>query len=301
MTRQLRITLQRNQVERSEGGWRPSVVAVTRYGKRLGHFDLLRWISHRHGFGHFIQYFEGEFSLSAARHAKSEVHTLIGQTEVSGAGVYVDSLISPSFRLALTQTLQMPGISGLPNNCLLLEFDSRQPREIGETLEGARTAVDTGFNALILRPTSHRFGYRSSIHLWLTEDNFENAPLMLLLAYIIVGHPDWKRAEIQVFECRDLSSSEHQNHDLAQLLSQERLPISQQNRRTIGYQSAPDLEEQVARRSARADLVISGIPAAALRGEAAEEALRAYQSANDVLFVTGVERISLADKATHGT
>ena len=295
LMRRLRLTLQKNLVERSAGGWRPSVVAVTRYGERLGHFDLLRWISHRHGFGHFIQYFEGDFSLATAQRARSEVRTLIGQTETSGAGIYVDSLISPSFPLALTQTLQMPGISGLPNNCLLLEFDSQRPEEIGETVEGARIAVDTRFNALILRSTRHRFGYRSSIHLWLTEDNFDNAPLMLLLAYIIVGHPEWKRAEIQLFECCDLSSTEHQNHDLSRLLSQERLPISAQNRMTIGYQSGEDLEREVSRRSARADLVIAGIPAATLRSDAAGEALQRYESTNDVLFVSGVERIALAE------
>ena len=112
LTRRLRITLQQNFVERSAGGWRPSVVAITRHGERLGHFDLLRWISHRHGFGHFIQYVEGDYSRTTARQARTEVRTLIGQTEASGAGVYVDSLVSPSFPLALTQSLQMPGISG---------------------------------------------------------------------------------------------------------------------------------------------------------------------------------------------
>ncbi len=300
LTRRLRITLQKNRVERAAGGWRPSVVAVTRHGERLGHFDLLRWISHRHGFGHFVRYFEGDYSLATTREARAEVRSLIGQTEASGAGVYVDSLISPSFPLALAQSLQMPGISGLPNNCLLLEFDKPRREEIAETVQGARTAVDTGFNALVLRSTSHRFGYRSSIHLWLTEDNFDNAPLMLLLAYIIVGHPEWKRAEIQVFECCDLSSSEHQNHDLAGLLSQERLPISEQNRMTIGYRGDEDLEEEVSRRSARADLVIAGIPAATLRGEEAERALRGYASTNDVLFVSGVEQISLADGGAGG-
>lgn len=300
LTRRLRITLQKNLVERSAGGWRPSVVAVTRHGQRLGHFDLLRWISHRHGFGHFVRYFEGDYSRSTARQARTEVRTLIGQTEASGAGVYVDSLITPSFPLALAQSLQMPGISGLPNNCLLLEFDKLRREEIAETVEGARTAVEAGFNALVLRSTSHRFGYRSSIHLWLTEDNFDNAPLMLLFAYIIVGHPEWKRAEIQVFECCNLRSSEHQNHDLSRLLSQERLPIAEQNRMTIPYRSDDDLENEVARRSSRADLVIAGLPAATLTSAAAEEALSLYQPANDVLFVSGVERISLADGGAGG-
>ena len=65
LTRRLQITLQKNRAVKSEGGWRPSIIAVTRFGeRRLGHFDLLRWISHRHGFGHFIQFFQGEYSFT---------------------------------------------------------------------------------------------------------------------------------------------------------------------------------------------------------------------------------------------
>ena len=301
LTRRLRITLQKNLMERTAGGWRPSVVAITRHGRRLGHFDLLRWISHHHGFGHFVQYVEGEYTLDTARQAHTEVRNLIGQTEATGAGVYVDSLVSRSFPLALTQSLQMPGISGLPNNCLLLEFSRVRKEEIAESVEGARIAVNTGFNALILRSTSHRFGYRSSIHLWLTEDTFDSARLMLLLAYIIVGHPEWKRAEIEVFECFDLSSGERQTNDLARLLRQGRLPISEQNRTTIGYRSDEELENEVSQRSSRADLVIAGISAATLRGGDADRALSRYQSTNDVLFVSGVERISLRDSGAGGS
>ena len=39
LTRRLQITLQKNRVEKSEGGWRPSIIAVTRFGdRRLGAF-----------------------------------------------------------------------------------------------------------------------------------------------------------------------------------------------------------------------------------------------------------------------
>jgi len=35
--------------------WRPSLLAVSRHSlERLAHFDLPRWICHRHGFGRFI-------------------------------------------------------------------------------------------------------------------------------------------------------------------------------------------------------------------------------------------------------
>lgn len=300
LTRRLRITLQRNLGEQAAGGFRPSVIALTRFGQRFGHFDVLRWISHRHGFGHFIQYFEGEYSLEAARRARGEVRSLIGQTELSGAEVYVDSLIAPSQELALTQALQMPSISGLPNNCLLLEFHPEQPEELVETAAGARTAVENGFHALILRSSPHRFGYRSSIDVWLMENDLASAHVMLVLAYIIVGHPEWKRAEMRVFECCDLNSSEGETDEFSRLLSAQSIPISEHNRMIVGYQSDEDVAAAIAQRSSKADLVIAGLPAVTLSSTEAEQALCRYQSAKDVLFVSGIERISPADSGVSG-
>ena len=133
LTRWLQTTLQKSRVMASEGGWRPSIVAVTRLGeRRLGHFDLLRWICHRHGFGHFIQLFLGDYTFPNEIKARLHVDELIKRTEVSRAGIFVDTLISPTFQLALTQIVQMPGISGLPNNSILFEFNQENPEEIDE-------------------------------------------------------------------------------------------------------------------------------------------------------------------------
>ena len=110
----------------------------------------------------------------------------------------------------MAQILQMPGISGLPNNCLLLEFKDENPDELIEVGEGARLASSLMYNVLILRSREYRFGYRSSIHVWVTEENLKNAPLMLLLAYIIVGHPEWKRAEIRLFACSERRNAERE-------------------------------------------------------------------------------------------
>ena len=294
LTRRLQITLQKNHVEKYDGGWRPSIVAVTRFGdRRLGHFDLLRWISHRHGFGHFVQYFQGEYSREDEAKARTHVDKLIERVDVSGAGIFVDSLICPSFRQALAQTLQMPGISGLPNNCILLEFDKDHPEEIDETAEGARLAAESMFNVLVLRSTNYRFGYRSSIHLWVTEDNLANAPLMLLLAYIVVGHRDWRRAEIRLFACHSSGETEHETQRLASLMSEGRLPISMQNVTSVECASADSMEEEVSRRSSEADLVIAAMTEDEVRSDAAEGTLRRYNGANDVLFVHARENIAI--------
>ena len=294
LTRWLQITLQKNRVISSEGGWRPSIVAVTQFGeRRLGHFDLLRWICHRHGFGHFIQFFHGDYSFLDEIEARIHVDELIQRTEISRAGIFVDTLICPTFQLAIAQTLQMPGISGLPNNSILLEFDRENPDEINEVGQGARLAANSMFNVLILRSTKYRFGYRSSIHVWVTEESLGNAPMMLLLAYIIVGHPEWRRGEIQLFACFDSMDAERETNRLSMLMKEGRLPISAQNVTSVACSSGEALEEEVAHHSSQADLVIAGLVTENLEPDAVTQALRCYEGANDVLFVHSVERIAI--------
>lgn len=294
LTRWLQTTLQKSRVISSEGGWRPSIVAVTRFGeRRLGHFDLLRWICHRHGFGHFIRLFNGDYSFSGEIQARIKVDDLIKRTEVSRAGIFVDSLISPTFQLALAQILQMPGISGLPNNCILLEFDQENTDEIDEVVQGSQLAANSLFNVLILRSTGYRFGYKSSIHIWVTEDNLTNAPMMLLLAYIIVGHPDWRRAEIRLFVCSDSRDVERETDKLSTLMTEGRLPISTQNVTSVSYDSKETLEQEVSRRSEQADLTIVGLTAENLDSDDLAQTLKSYEGANDVLFVHSIEQISI--------
>ena len=294
LTRRLQIALQKNRVISSEGEWRPSIVAVTRFGqRRLGQFDLLRWISHRHGFGHFVQYFPGDYSFSSELAARNHVDGLIQRTEVSKAGIFVDSLICPTFQLALAQTLQMPGISGLPNNCILLEFDGEKLDELDEVAQGARLVANSMFNVLILRSTKFRFGYRSSIHVWVTEENLINAPMMLLLAYIIVGHPEWRRARIRFFACFDSMDAELEADRLATLMREGRLPISMQNVTSVSCGTGEELRQEVSRRSSQADLVIAGLVEEDLEQDKMAQALQYYDGANDVLFVHSIEQISI--------
>ncbi len=292
LTRWLQIILQKSRVISSQREWRPSIIAVTRFGrKRLGHFDLLRWICHRHGFGHFIQFFQGDYSFRGEVKARTHVNRLIERSEVSRAGIFVDSLICPTFQMALVHVLQMPGISGLQNNCILLEFDREIPDEIQEVVTGARLAADSGFNVLILRSTKYRFGYRSSIHLWVTEETLANAPLMLLLAYIIVGHPEWRRGELRLFACFDSIDGARETDRLSALMKEGRLPISMQNVTSLLCSSIEALEQEVSHRSAQADLVIAGLTTDDLKSDQLAEVLRHYDGANDVLFVHATEQI----------
>ncbi len=294
LTRWLQTTLQKSRAGASDSGWRPSIVAITQFGeRRLGHFDLLRWICHRQGFGHFIQFFPGEYSFTEEITARIHVEALIQQSEASGAGIFVDSLICPTFPLALAHALQMPGISGLPNNSILLEFDKNHPEEIDEVKLGTQLAVASLFNVLILRSTKYRFGYRSSIHVWVTDDNISNVPMMLLLAYILVGHPEWKRAKIRLFACSGSWEAELDANRLSDVIKEGRLPISMQNVTSVPYDSEEGLEQEVAHRSAQADLVIYGITAEDINSDRLTDVLQRFQDVNDVLFVHSIEQIAI--------
>lgn len=294
LTRRLQVALQKGRVGSLKGDWRPSFVAITRYGQhRLGHFDLLRWVCRRHGFGHFIQYIEGEYSLKAERDARVVEDKLVQRTEASGAGLFVDTLISPSFELALAQTLQLPGISGLPNNSVLFEFDSQRPEEIGEILRGVRIAADSEFNVCVLRSTDYRFGYHGSIHIWVTEGDLKNVSLMLILAYIIVGHPEWRRAEIRVFACLPPTNAQTEANKLSELMEEGRLPISRQNLVTVPYGDATALDAEMARTSSDADLVLVGLSDEQISSDL-DGALRRFDSVNDILFVSASENIPIS-------
>lgn len=293
LTRRMQITLQRERFQASGESWRPAIIALTRFGEqRFAQFDLLRWFCHRQGFGQFVQFIEGQFTPASSLEAKKSVSGLIARTAVSRAGVFVDTLISPSYHDALGQTLQMPGVSGLPNNCVLFEFDGRNPTEIQEVADGARLAEAAEFSVLVLRSAPARFGYRSSIHVWITEDTLDSAPMTILLAYILVGHPEWKRATISVFACVS-PTSEDRSEDFASRMAEWRLPIASHNVTTLVCENEEALETQVVARSRRADLVIAPLHSSHFEVGGLELSLLRYQGLQDTLFVNTARPASI--------
>ena len=76
-------------------------------------------------------------------------------------------------------------------------------RAIRESLEEALNTHDiiyaTGFDLCILSTSYKAFGYKKQIHIWIQPDDYDNANLMILLGYIILGHPEWKEGIINIF------------------------------------------------------------------------------------------------------
>ena len=294
LTRRLQIKLQKSRAGTRVSDWRPSVIAVTRHSMdRLDHFDLLRWICHRHGFGQFIQYIEGRVSVDSEVYSRVISEKLIQRTEASHAGVFVDSIVAESFGGALAQAVQMPGISGLPNNTVLFEFSRNHTGEIGEVADGAKLAAPLGFNVCILRSSEIRFGYRGRIHIWLTKDDFNNAPLMILLAYIILGHPEWRQAEISIFACYPAGTMEKELATLHNMIAEGRLPIAKHNLNPVRFDDQLSFERACDKSSRDADLVIMGFVYADISSDA-KQFLLSHIELSEVLFVNANEQISIS-------
>jgi amino acid transporter len=293
LTRHMHISLQQ-----SGGGehaeWRPSIVAFTRRSlERLSHFDLLRWLCHRHGFGEFIHYIPGHLDPESKKKSRAVLDKLIERTEVSRAGVFVEAVVAPSFKTALAQAVQLPGISGLPNNTVLFEFVPDESEEVDEVIEGVRLVAPLGFNVLVLRSSDARFGYRRHIHLWLTRDDLDNAPLMILLAYILLGHSDWEKAEITVFACYPEKLLEEEQEKLNLMIAEGRLPIPPQRVTAVPYSSESSFEKAAAERSAEADLVMLGLTRKEIEKDT-KKVLLSHAGLRDVLFVSANEKISIS-------
>lgn len=294
LTRRLQISLQQSDLAGRIRDWRPSFVAISRKTlDSVEHFDLLRWISHRHGFGQLIHYMAGDLTPESKTEADAISRKLIVQTEAKRAGIFAKTIVAPSYTTAVFHAAQLPGVSGLPNNGVLFEFSEDHPDELEEAIKGAQLMAPLDFNVCIMRSSGYRFGYRRSIHIWLTPDDLVSAPLQILLAYIIVGHPDWVDAEIRLFACYPAYEVKDQMEKVNEMVTEGRLPIPPAHITPVPYGSESSFEIATAKRSSEADLVILGLTKEEIFASA-EQALLAHKDLHDVLFVNANEEIRIS-------
>ena len=288
------IRLQQTSTRVSRDEWRPSIVMVSsRTFERTSPQQFLAWIAHRYGFGTYLHHVQGELNDETYREAKRALVRLIQAMRTRNTALFVDTMISPSERTALAQSLQMPGVGGGDNNTVLLDLSvDEEASGAKRAAEGAALASAARMNALVLRHGSRFFGTRRTIHIWLTWHDDTNANLMILLSYILLGHPDWHDAEVRIFAAYPKAEVEDRRAALLEMITSGRLPISPKNLRLIGTDGHEDFEHLVELRSSGADLVVFGFTRDRLDAKGAELFAR-YPTLNDVVFVAAREEIAI--------
>ena len=61
---------------------------------------------------------------------------------------------------------------------------------------------------------------------------------MILLAYILQGHPDWREASISVFFLHDGENAKEEEEALRASILEGRLPIAEQNIEHVTHESS---------------------------------------------------------------
>ncbi len=287
-TRYLQIRLQKSP----PSDWRPSVITISpRTFDRSSPVQLLEWLCHRYGFGTYLHHIPGMLTPDTFRESRVvQEHLVRAERERRGA-IYMDTMVSPSMASALAQSLQMPGVSGMENNTILFELADHDGDEVvQEVLAGLRLSAASRMNRLVLRHGDNFFGSHKSIHVWLTWHDTRNANLMILLSYILLGHPDWREAEISIFAAYPRQEARERTEQLNEMISGGRLLISEKNVLVIGTDDRIDFEQLVEARSGEADLVLVGFTDERLERRGAD-LLKRFPDLRDVLFVSAEERI----------
>ncbi len=294
LSRYLQLTLQRrDRAELDRKDWRPMVLGVSQDTfRRPGAFDMVRWLAHRQGFGTYVHLIEGRLD---ARTFRSSIRAKQGLADMGRAvksRVSISTIVSPSYTSAIAQCVQLPGISGQGNNAILLEYIDEQPQSAQELVSNYDLLRGSQLDLCLLRSSFRGFGERRAIHVWITPEDSANANLMILMAYVLQGHPDWRDSHIQVFSIYRDGDRAAKDQALRDLIQAGRVPVSEQNIEMVEEMPGDQREALVDERSKFADLTFIGFNDADIRKDGVR-IFEAHHGIGNILFVDAHDEVAL--------
>jgi amino acid transporter len=285
LNRSLQVYLQKSRRSGTGSEWRPSAICISRDSLRRDKaFQFLNWISYKYGFGTYIHLLEDYYSNASREKAEEELERLIKSYHGKGSHVFVDTLISPSYTSAVAQSIQLPGISGMENNMVILEYSKEEPRNLKEIVDNFPLVSAGNFDVCILSSSERSVNYKNGIHVWIKSGDFENSHLMILLSFIIQGHPVWRKSDIKIFDICKKEEEEHTRVILEELVRTGRLPITSKNIQVIAQDPDRNSREIISEYSSLAGLTIIGFHSELLKHEGGK-IFDGYEKLGDVLFV----------------
>ncbi|WP_372640118.1 amino acid permease [Ancylomarina sp.] len=265
--------------------WRPSAICISKNSfERDTAFKLLNWIAYKYGFGTYLHRIEGYYSKATHNQAMQELDLLVSRSENVGNHVFVDTIISPSYTSAIAQAIQLPGVAGMENNMVIFEYDKETAENLDEIIENYALANAGNFDFCVLASSNRRFNLKSDIHIWIKPSDADNANLMILLSFIIAGHPDWKKADIKIFNICKAEQALEVRESLDEMIASGRLPIISTNVEVLIAQDDVSPKDLINERSEHAGLTLIGFRGDSIKHEGAEMFM-GYERLGHILFV----------------
>jgi hypothetical protein len=193
-------------------------------------------------------------------------------------------MISPSYTSAIAQVIQTPSISGMENNLVIFEYDKRFPEELRDILSNVNLVHAGNFDVGILAISEHFFHPANGIHVWIREHDEINTNFMILLGYIIMSHPDWKKSHIKIFLASIRKDFAKVKEDLEKRIAAGRLPITLANIEFVMLDENQSFSSVVKEHSPQAGLTIIGFHEGHIKHDPVNF-FTDFKSTGDILFV----------------
>ncbi|MDR0749307.1 MAG: amino acid permease [Tannerellaceae bacterium] len=289
LNRRLRVFMQKHQSMLENEEWRPSAICISPNSfERDKVLELMKWISHLHGFGTYFHFIEGYYSKQTYRKSRDVLRLLIESQKEQGGALYIDTMISPSYTSAIAQVIQTPSISGMENNMVVFEFDKNHPDELERILDKINLARAGNFDICIFAGSTYPIRNKNGIHVWIRETDEKNTNLMILLGYIIMAHPDWRKSRIKIFITSTRGKKEVVKEDLQERIAGGRLPITLANIEIVMLSEGQTVSNAVVTHSKYAGLTLIGFREEIIKHDAMSF-FADFNEIGDILFVNAAQ------------
>jgi hypothetical protein len=285
MNRNIQVYLQKSSNSKTENEWRPSAICISKSTfNRSEVFKLLNWISYKYGFGTYLHLIEGYYSKATVDESRDDIQKIIEKFRHTNNQIYVDTIISPSYTSSIAQAIQMPGVAGMENNMVIFDYDKESNENLDNIIDNLSLIRSGNFDICILASTGKHIEYYNGIHVWISSSDTDNANLMILLSFIILGHPDWKKSTIMIFDVCEESDEKAVRKRLEKLVQTGRLPISEHNIEIVKQPKDSSVKAIINEKSADAALTIVGLRTEAVKHDK-EKVFAGYDRLGSMLFV----------------
>ena len=294
VNRNIQVYLQRTRSIHHEEEWRPSAICISSDSlKRDQIFKLLNWLSYKYGFSTYLHLIPGYYSKATYRKSKEELAELISRSTETEGQIYLDTLISPSYTSAIAQAIQLPGIAGMENNMVVFEYEKETESNLLNIIDNFALVKAGEFDVCIMASSQRNINFHNGIHIWIKSSDYDNANLMIMLSFIIVGHPDWRKSSIKIFEIAPKEDIEETRQSLEKLVKTGRLPITTHNIEIIPQQDDVPVKSVINHHSSNAALTIMGFRSEMIKHEK-ETVFQGYDTLGTILFVNSHKQIEIA-------
>ncbi|MBS2210378.1 amino acid permease [Carboxylicivirga mesophila] len=286
LSRRIQLYMQKHRsYETDDEEWRPSAICISSNSfKHSKVFDLMKWISYKHGFGTYFHFLKGYYSKNTTTEAKQIVDKLIDEHHDQESSLYVDCMISPSYTTAIAQAIQSPSISGMENNMIVFEYRRNEAEAIEAILDNISLTRAGDYDVCVFSDANKNTHFKNGIHIWIRSIDILNANLMILLGFIILSHPDWKKGFVKIFSICDKEDVATTRKQLQELVQTGRLPITLSNIEIIAQEEDKSSKSLIKDKSSNAGLTIIGFREEQTK-HSGSEVFEGFDDMGDILFV----------------